>query len=554
MKTLCCCSLIILSTFISLAFGADAVTSKHAVGSDVVTAAIRRVQDTCIFNNDLLFMRRVAFQESNDGNDLTTMWNTDKGMAGIWQNDETVLSYLQNTTNDFILQNLTTLGVNFTELDWQNGDLEIPLNSVTVARLLVSTFEQNNYNIPYDIPSQAQYWVNYYKSPNNTATAQNFIDNANKMTKCKPPGMDLIFLVDASDSIGSEDYQRARDFVISVINSSKTDSSTRVGVIRFSDYATLVLNLTYDLDAAMDIVQNMFYDDGMTNIQAALDMANSMFTLDGRIEVPQVTLLITDGIPSEGTPTGPAADRLKSLGVNLFTIGVGDQVTADLILWASSPNCMFYYSLDGYTQLATVFPELLNSQICDVSVVASDNQTYVPGSVDKDQALYYQIPASISDGLTLKLDIHEGAAAVFASLTARHPSLSDHDFSANATTENLGQIFISPDQLQQASNNSYIFFVSDMVALGKADVTVYTSVVGIADSTTNFTLHYEKHDTEVTTMAPTTEAPTTTPSTTTTTTSPSTSSPSTTTTNSSPKLMMSSFLIIFISVLCYSVN
>uniref|UniRef100_A0A914PRI5 VWFA domain-containing protein n=1 Tax=Panagrolaimus davidi TaxID=227884 RepID=A0A914PRI5_9BILA len=497
--------------------------------------------------------------------------------------------------------------MNFTELDWQNGDLEIPLNSVTVARLLVSTFEQNNYNIPYDIPSQAQYWVNYYKSPNNTATAQNFIDNANKMTKCKPPGMDLIFLVDASDSIGSEDYQRARDFIISVINSSKSDSSNRVGVVRFSNYATLVLNLTYDLDAAMDIVQNMFYDDGMTNIQAALDMANNMFTLDGRIEVPQVALLITDGIPNEGTPTGPAADRLKSLGVNLFTIGVGDQVTADLILWASSPNCMFYYSLDGYTQLATVFPELLNSQICDVSVVASDNQTYVPGTVDKDQALYYQIPASVTDGLTLKLDIHEGAATVFASLTARHPSLSDHDFSANATTENLGQIFISPDQLQQASDNSK-FFVSDMVALGKADVTVYTSVVGISDSTTNFTLHYEKNDTEVTTvvpttkapttMAPTTEAPTTiaptteapttiapmteapttmtptterssevsktvepsstastpTPAPTSTPTTPTTPTLATTTTSSSPKLLMPSFLAIFVSVLLFSLN
>uniref|UniRef100_A0A914Q676 VWFA domain-containing protein n=1 Tax=Panagrolaimus davidi TaxID=227884 RepID=A0A914Q676_9BILA len=545
MKTLCCCSLILLSTFISTTFGADAVTSKHAVGSDVVTAAIRRVQDTCIFKNDLLFMRRVAFQESNDGNVLTTIWNTDKGRAGIWQNNDTELSALQQSTNVFIQQQLSSLGVNLTALNWQNGDLEIPLNSIAVARLYVSTFEINYYqSIPYDIPGQAQFWAKNYKTPNNPATAQNFIDNANKMTKCKPPGMDLIFIIDASESIGEYDYQLARDFVISIINSSMADESNRVGVIRFSTRATLVTNLTYDLNAAMEIVQNMFYDNANTNIQAGLDMANIQFTSNGRNDVPQVALLITDGKPNVGTPTGPAADRLKSLGVNLFTIGVGSEATTDLRKWASSPNCMFYYSLEGYTQLATVFPELLNSQICDVSVVASDNQTYVPGSVDKDQALYYQIPASVTDGLTLKLDIHEGAAAVFASLTARHPSLSDHDFSANATTENLGQIYISPELLQQASNNSNMFFVSDMVALGIADVTVYTSVVGISDTTTNFTLHYEKHDTEITTVATTT----------TTTTPPSTSSPLATTTNSSPKLMMSSFLIIFISVLCYSVN
>uniref|UniRef100_A0AC34FUV5 Uncharacterized protein n=1 Tax=Panagrolaimus sp. ES5 TaxID=591445 RepID=A0AC34FUV5_9BILA len=70
MKTIFCSSLILLSLSISTVLCADAVTSKHAVGSDVVQAAIRRIQDTCIFKNDLLFMRRVAFQESNDGNDL----------------------------------------------------------------------------------------------------------------------------------------------------------------------------------------------------------------------------------------------------------------------------------------------------------------------------------------------------------------------------------------------------------------------------------------------------------------------------------------------------
>uniref|UniRef100_A0A914PPI3 VWFA domain-containing protein n=1 Tax=Panagrolaimus davidi TaxID=227884 RepID=A0A914PPI3_9BILA len=513
------------------------------------------------------------------------MWNTDKGMAGIWQNNNTELSALQESTNDYVQQQLSSLGVNLTELDWQNGDLEIPLNSIAVARLYVSTFENYYQSIPYDIPGQAQYWAKYYKISNNPATAQNFIDNANKMTKCKPPGMDLIFIIDASGSIGEDDYQLARDFVISIINSSIADESNRVGVIRFSTRATLVTNLTYDLNAAMELVKYMYYDGDNTNIQAGLDMANDQFTFDGRIEVPQVALLITDGQPNEGGPTGPAADRLKSLGVNLFTIGVGAEATTDLQKWASSPNCMFYYSLEGYTQLATVFPELLNSQICDVSVVASDNQTYVPGSVDKDQALYYQIPASVTDGLTLKLDIHEGAATVFASLTARHPSLSDHDFSANATTENLGQIFISPDQLQQASNNSNMFFVSDMVALGKADVTVYTSVVGISDTTTNFTLHYEKNDTEVTTvppttkapttMAPTTEAPTTMAPTTegssevsktvepssptstptpTPTSTPTTATTPTTTTSSSSKLLMPSFLAIFVSVLLSSVN
>lgn len=45
---------------------------------------------------------------------------------------------------------------------------------------------------------------------------------------------------------------------------------------------------------------------------------------------------------------------------------------------------MFYYTLDDYQQLATAFPELLNTQICEVSAVAPQNQTSVPGNYNFD--------------------------------------------------------------------------------------------------------------------------------------------------------------------------
>uniref|UniRef100_A0AC34GFE7 VWFA domain-containing protein n=1 Tax=Panagrolaimus sp. ES5 TaxID=591445 RepID=A0AC34GFE7_9BILA len=195
--------------------------------------------------------------------------------------------------------------------------------------MFVSTFMP----IPYDIPGQAQYWVNNYKSPNNTATAQDFINNAQKMAKCKPPGKDLIFIVDSSGSIGSHDFELARSFIVSIINNSREDSNNRVGIVRFSTSAVLISSLTYDMDNATEIVENMYYDAGSTNIQAGLDMANEMFMSDGRIEVPNVAILITDGKANEGGPPGPAADNLKSLGVNLFTIGVGSQATTDLLYW-----------------------------------------------------------------------------------------------------------------------------------------------------------------------------------------------------------------------------
>uniref|UniRef100_A0AC34FUV0 VWFA domain-containing protein n=1 Tax=Panagrolaimus sp. ES5 TaxID=591445 RepID=A0AC34FUV0_9BILA len=424
-------------------------------------------------------MQRVAFQESTDGNDLTSLWNTDKGRAGIWQTDAYILETLQNLTN-YLAENQRTaltekLQVNITDLNWEFGDLEIPLNSIAVARMFVSNL-RGGVTIPFDLDGQANFWEKYYKNAENNATAQDFINNANAMTKCKPPGMDLIFILDSSGSIGSDDFELARNFMVSIINSSRNNENNRFGIVRFSSDATLFLNLTNDYDEATNVAETLPYDGEETNIYSGFELAYEMLARDGRIDVPMVALLITDGQSNRGEDPTDAANDLKSLGVNLFTLGIGAEATTDLNIWASSPNCMFYYSLNGYAQLATVFPDLLNAQICDVSAVAPNTQTSIPG-----------------------------AATVYASLTSRLPSSADYDFVANATAENLGQIYISSDDLQSVQSSSFMF-ISNVVELEKVDVIVFTAVVGISDAT-NFTLHYEPFDTTDNNSTATTEAP-----------------------------------------------
>uniref|UniRef100_A0AC35GDR9 VWFA domain-containing protein n=2 Tax=Panagrolaimus sp. PS1159 TaxID=55785 RepID=A0AC35GDR9_9BILA len=158
------------------------------------------------------------------------------------------------------------------------------------------------------------------------------------MKKCKPPGMDLIFIVDSSESIGNEDFELARNFMVLMINdsSSKNHSiqTNRFGIIRFSSDSVIFLNLTSDFEEAIKIAETLPYDDGeMTNIFSGFNLAAKIFKNDGRIDVPLVALLITDGQANIGGDPTPAADDLKSLGVNLFTIGVGAEATTDLNIW-----------------------------------------------------------------------------------------------------------------------------------------------------------------------------------------------------------------------------
>uniref|UniRef100_A0A914QIM7 Uncharacterized protein n=1 Tax=Panagrolaimus davidi TaxID=227884 RepID=A0A914QIM7_9BILA len=154
---------VILNLFIlkAVCSSNDPINSKYEIGTEIVTASIRKIQDSCIFNNDLLFMHRIAFHETTDGNDLMNIWNTEKGRSGIWQNNASVLEILQNSTNSLTENQRIAvseeLQINITDFNWESGDLEIPLNSAAVARMFISTFE--NSLIPFDLAGQARFWV-----------------------------------------------------------------------------------------------------------------------------------------------------------------------------------------------------------------------------------------------------------------------------------------------------------------------------------------------------------------------------------------------------------
>lgn len=47
--------------------GDDDTMTKKAYDTDVVLATLRRIEDTCIFPNDYLFMRRIGWMESKWG-------------------------------------------------------------------------------------------------------------------------------------------------------------------------------------------------------------------------------------------------------------------------------------------------------------------------------------------------------------------------------------------------------------------------------------------------------------------------------------------------------
>ncbi|XP_048579839.1 uncharacterized protein LOC5504566 isoform X2 [Nematostella vectensis] len=158
---------------------------------------------------------------------------------------------------------------------------------------------------------------------------------------------DLGFLMDASRSIGEEDFQKERDFVKSLASSYALDE-TLTGVITYSDEAKIVIPLGhFTADGFRQAVDRVRYTHGRTRIDKALKLAASdLFTQNGGRGVPKLMVILTDGVQTpdpDAVPLDQAVIPLRKKGVKLFAVGVGPYVKpSELRLLVESEADLFY--------------------------------------------------------------------------------------------------------------------------------------------------------------------------------------------------------------------
>ena len=180
MKTATFSVLITLSALLPLltAQGVDLTLQREASGSDVVRAAVNRIQTVLDF--DRQFLRRIAFVESRDGTDTDTYRPGYNG--GIWQVDED--KFLTTQANSALnVERHDAIREAF-DIDWpsvQWRDLRIPLYSGIAARLFLLNISDTE-SIPCDVPGQAAYYNRVYCGLTSNETEQEFIENVNTLT------------------------------------------------------------------------------------------------------------------------------------------------------------------------------------------------------------------------------------------------------------------------------------------------------------------------------------------------------------------------------------
>lgn len=188
---------------------------------------------------------------------------------------------------------------------------------------------------------------------------------------CKNVHYDLVFLLDASSSVGKEDFEKVRQWVSNLVETFEIgQDKTRVGVVRYSDRPTTEFDLgryqtREEIKAA---AKNIKYDGGNTNTGDALRYINTYsFSKEagGRPSdraIKKVAILLTDG-RSQDYVLNPATAARKA-GIRIFAVGVGEALKEELDEIASEPKSAHVFHVSDYNAIDKIRGKL-RRRLCE---------------------------------------------------------------------------------------------------------------------------------------------------------------------------------------------
>uniref|UniRef100_A0ACB8FEF0 Uncharacterized protein n=1 Tax=Sphaerodactylus townsendi TaxID=933632 RepID=A0ACB8FEF0_9SAUR len=189
---------------------------------------------------------------------------------------------------------------------------------------------------------------------------------------CKSVHYDLIFLLDASSSVGIDDFQKVRQWVVDLVDSFEIGpDKTRVGVVRYSTQPMTEFELgTYSTgEQVKAAARKIRYHGGNTNTGDALRyITTHSFSAGagGRPSDPsikKVAILLTDG-RSQDHVLEPAAAAHKA-GIKIFALGVGEALKEELEEIASEPKSAYTFHVSDYNAIDKI-REQLRKRLCEM--------------------------------------------------------------------------------------------------------------------------------------------------------------------------------------------
>ncbi|KAK6972677.1 matrilin-3 [Biomphalaria glabrata] len=158
------------------------------------------------------------------------------------------------------------------------------------------------------------------------------IFTCNRLTQQADPvchnQMDLVFVIDGSNSLGPDNWEKAKFTVSNAVNGLSIGvNETRVGAVVYSKDVTVSIPLQTDVYMFKQKVNASDYPDESTATDLGIAAAVDLLTSQRRTNVSTVMIIITDGESDDKLKTKQAAQYARSLGINIWAVGVGDAIS-----------------------------------------------------------------------------------------------------------------------------------------------------------------------------------------------------------------------------------
>ncbi|XP_046559880.1 LOW QUALITY PROTEIN: integrin alpha-1-like [Haliotis rubra] len=351
---------LVLSVAVGVSLAADLTLSPGADGKIVVDAVIDRIRSKCIFGDDRLFLRRLAYVETSDGEESRTYRPGYNG--GIWQIDEDKFNLTQSCSQ-YIRAQCDIIQSEF-NINWRNAtweDLRKPLYSGLAASLYIK-YRSGSHDTPANVTSQATFWKRYMRSGGDTSAFTTKARNLPGMD-CKTE-MDLAFIVDGSGSVSSTDYDRMLTFINDVIDSLNiNEDEIQVSALEFSTtVGDMITFNSFTTKAALksSILRMRKGNSGTATHLAIQEAGDTLFNTStgARPNAKRVAILLTDGASSYRNYTVFAAQKARDLGHVLLSVGVGSINEVELASIASKPNCTHVFVLNNFLEIDSLLYQL----------------------------------------------------------------------------------------------------------------------------------------------------------------------------------------------------
>uniref|UniRef100_A0A672YJR1 Collagen alpha-1(XXVIII) chain n=1 Tax=Sphaeramia orbicularis TaxID=375764 RepID=A0A672YJR1_9TELE len=194
--------------------------------------------------------------------------------------------------------------------------------------------------------------------------------------KCKERPMELVFVIDSSESVGPENFEIIKDFVMRLVDRTTVGrNATRIGLVLYS----LDVHLEFDLARYMtkqdvkQAIRKMLYMGEGTYTGTAIRKATQEAFFSARVGVRKVAIVITDGQTDKREPVklDIAVREAHAANIEMYALGIvnsSDPTQAEFLrelnLIASDPDSEHMYLIDDFNTLPALESKLV-SQFCE---------------------------------------------------------------------------------------------------------------------------------------------------------------------------------------------